>query len=246
MYAAPPASRYGSAVAAAAVTAAVGWALLVGLAGGTIAEVLPEALKMFVVPPPPPPPPERTIPRPHVSKRAEGRAAPPNLRSKATPVVAPTPIVAPPIPPPITAAPKPFQGNQATQGAAPFSGPGTGAGGVGDGIGSGGWGDGDGNGGAETPPRWRRGRLKDSDYPRDAAETGLHGKVSVRFLVWTDGRVRNCTTAHSSGSAQLDDTTCRLITERYRYDPSRDAQGRAVPVWILEDHEWINRDQAGE
>lgn len=238
MYAAPPASRYGSAAAAVALTAAMGWALLVGLAGGTLAGVVPEALKTFVVTPPPPPP-EKTVERPHVSRRAEGRAAPPNIRSKATPVVAPTPVVPLP-PPPIVAAPKPFQGNQATQGAALQAGPGTGAGGIGDGTGSGGYGDGDGDGGDETPPRWKKGRLKDSDYPHDAADTGLQGKVSVRFMVWTDGRVRDCSVTRSSGSRTLDDTTCRLITARYRYEPSRDAAGRPVPVWILETHEWIN------
>lgn len=240
MYAAPNTSRYGSAVAAALVTAAMGWALLSGLAGGTIAGVLPEALKTFVVPPPPPPPPERTVERPRPSTRKEGRAAPPNIRSKATPVVAPTPVVPLQIPPPIIAAPKPFQGNQASQGAAPVAGPSTGAGGIGDGTGSGGYGDGDGDGGDETPPRWRKGRLKDSDYPRDAADAGQGGTVAIKFMVWTDGRVRDCTVTHSSGSRALDETTCRLITERYRYDPSRDAQGRPVPVWIIETHEWIN------
>ena len=237
MYAVPRQQRVGSALAAAIVTVAIGWALLIGLAGGTVRARMGETLALFRVPPPDPP--ARVVPKKQASSRPSGRAAPPNLRSRATPVVAPPPLVVVPLPPPpVVTAPKPFDGTQATQGAAPVAGPGTGAGGVGDGTGSGGWGDGDG-GGDETPPRWRRGRLRDADYPRGLGEAGFQGTVSVRFLVWTDGRVRDCEVERSSGNRTLDDTTCRLIRERYRYDPSRDALGRPVPAWILENHSWV-------
>lgn len=247
MYAQPRQERFGAAAAALAVTGALGWALLTGLAGDAIRQRVDQGLQLFNLAPSPPPP-AKTVPRPKVSKRAEGRAAPPNIRSKATPVVAPTPIVVVPLPPPpIVAAPKPFAGDQATQGAAPRVGLGTGAGGVGDGTGSGGWGDGDGDGGDETPPIQRRGRIGDSDFPsdiRDLAETGFEGTVSVRFLVGADGRVGECRVTRSSGYRSLDDTTCRLIQRRFRYEPSRDAAGRPVPAWILENHTWaIEGDQ---
>lgn len=243
MYAQPRSERVGSAVAAALVTAGVGWALLLGLAnGGRVARVS-EALETFAVAPPPPPPRAKTVPRPKVSTRAEGRAAPPNIRSRATQIVAPRPIVVLPPPPlPVVATLKPFEGNQATQGATERVGPGTGAGGEGDGTGSGGWGDGDGDGGDEMPPRWRKGRLRNSDFPREIGElreAGFEGTVGVRFLVWTDGRVRECAVEKSSGVPQLDETTCRLIRERLRYAPARDGRGRAVPAWIIENHTWV-------
>ena len=237
MYAVPRQQRIGSAVAAGVVTAGIGWALLTGLAGGAVRAKVEETLALFRVPPPPPP--AKVMPKKQTSSRPSGRAAPPNIRSQATPVVAPPPVVVVPLPPPpIVAAPKPFAGAQATQGAAPRAGPGTGAGGIGDGTGSGGWGDGDGSG-DETPPRWRKGRLSDADYPRGAGEAGFEGTVSVRFLVWTDGRVRDCEIDRSSGNRLLDDTTCRLIRQRFRYDPSRDREGRPVPAWILENHSWV-------
>lgn len=237
MYAVPRQQRIGSAVAAGVVTAGIGWALLTGLAGGVVREKVGETLALFRVPPPPPP--VKIVPKAIVSARASGRAAAPNIRSQATPVVAPPPIVVVPLPPPIVAAPKPFEGAQATQGAAPTAGPGTGAGGIGDGTGAGGWGDGDGDGADDTPPRWRRGRLTDGDYPRGLGEAGYEGTVTVRFLVWTDGRVRDCRIDRSSGNRLLDETTCRLIRQRFRYDPSRDGQGRPVPAWILENHSWV-------
>lgn len=239
MYAPPRRDRIGPALAALLVSAALGWALLVGLAGAPLAQRVGDGLALFRVDPPAPPPVE-VVPKRTRTARASGRAAPPNRRSQATPVAAPGPIVVVPLPPPpIVVAVTPFAGDQATQGAAVRAGPGTGAGGIGDGTGSGGWGDGDGGPGDETPPVWKRGRLTDADYPLDIGDAGFQGTVSVKFLVWTDGRVRDCRVTRSSGNATLDATTCRLIERRFRYDPSRDAEGRAVPAWLLENHEWV-------
>ncbi|PCG08435.1 energy transducer TonB [Sphingomonas ginsenosidimutans] len=201
---------------------------------------LDEGLAIFRVAPPPPRPAEKVVPKKTAVSRPSGRAAPPNIRSQATQVAAPRPIVVVPLPPPpITVALKPFAGDDATQGATTRVGPGTGAGGVGDGTGSGGWGDGDGGGMDETPPVHIRGRLRDADYPGDVGEAGFQGTVSVKFLVWVDGRVRDCAVTRSSGNATLDATTCRLIEQRFRYRPSRDADGRAVPAWIVENHQWV-------
>ena len=248
MYAVSRQQRLGSGIAAAIVTAVIGWALLLGLAGGAVKAKVDEGLALFRLTPTSPKPKPRVIPARRVSQRASGRASPRNIRSQATQIAAPVPIVTVPVPPPrVTVTVKPFAGNQATQGAAPVAGPGTGAGGVGDGTGAGGSGDGDGGGyGDETPPRWLRGRLRDSDYPRGIGEQGVQGLVSVRFLVGTAGRVTDCTITRSSGSGVLDATTCRLIEQRFRYAPSRDAQGRPVPAWILENHEWVVEDVPGE
>lgn len=241
MYAQPPRERLGAALAAAALTAALGWALLHGLAGRAVHGGDDAGLAVFQVARPiPPPPPATVAPQRTATPRASGRAAPPNIRSQATPVAAPRPVVVIPLPPPpITVALTPFAGDDATQGATSKAGPGTGAGGTGDGTGGGDRGDGDGGGGGDTPPEWKRGRLTDADYPRDLGEAGFQGVVSVKFLVWTDGRVRDCRIMRSSGNASLDRTTCRLIQQRFRYAPSRDEDGVAVPAWLLENHEWV-------
>ena len=61
------------------------------------------------------------------------------------------------------------------------------------------------------------------------------------FEIGADGRVKQCTVIQSSGHADLDATTCRLIKQRFRYRPARDARGNAVPdvkgwkqTWWLE------------
>src|SRR3954471_11342181 len=108
------------------------------------------ALKLFDVnapPPPPPPPPPPQQQQRQKPKEKEGGSAPKNIKSEATPVVAPKPkIVTPPVNP-IPATETPRQGSAPTQGASNVRGPGTGAGGTGTGTGSGGSGTGPGGGG---------------------------------------------------------------------------------------------------
>lgn len=241
------AERGRAALGAALLTAALGYALVAGLALGS-GKSPEEALTIFEVGPEPPPSPrEKLVPHRNPSPRREGAASPPNLRSEPTEIVAPTPLVPLPVPPPVVAAPIAGIGSAPSAGNADVIGPGTGSGGEGDGRGSGGEGDGSGDGGAETPPRQVRGELRDSDYPEGAAEAGVGGTVGVRYLVWTDGRVRECTITRSSGSAELDATTCRLIEQRFRFRPSRDERGRPVPARIVENHSWmLHREPAEE
>lgn len=242
--------RAGALAAAGAIHVALIYLLITGL-GIDVAAKVSDAIQLIEVGPPPPPPIVVTPrPLPKRAKKREGEAAPPNLKSVATPVVAPPPVIRLPVPPPVTAAVTPGIGAQATQGAAEVPGPGTGSGGIGNGTGSGGQGDGDGGGGdggnggrdEETPPRWIRGRLKDSDYPRGVSDSGISGRVSVRYLVDEDGRVARCSVTRSSGSPELDETTCRLIQQRFRFEPSRDARGDPVAATIVESHEWLTRD----
>jgi periplasmic protein TonB len=217
---------------------ALWWGLAIALPDGPV----DEPVALFTVDPPEPPPP-RSVPPRKRSRRPEGAAAPPNLRSTATELVAPVPVLVPPAPPPVITAPVANTGAAPTQGAAPRPGPGTGAGGEGTGFGGGGSGDGDGGGwGDETPPRRIRGRLRDSDYPREAWEAGATGLVTVRYYVNVDGRVSGCRVTHSSGNRALDETTCRLVTERFRYRPSRDGEGRPVRSVVVVDHEWVMED----
>lgn len=230
--------RLRAAIPTGLIVGALGYALVVGLGFAPSLSVPSEALDSFDVRPPDPPPPPRIQPKRIPSHRPRGAAAPPNIRSQATEVVAPPPVVVLPPVSPVVVAPVMGTGVQATQGASDKPGPGTGAGGIGNGTGSGGSGDGDGYG-DDTPPRRIKGRIKDSDYPDAAAEAGASGTVQVRYFVNVDGRVSGCVVTQSSGNAALDETTCRLIEQRYRYDPSRDADGRPVRSIIVVNQDWV-------
>ena len=245
--------RVGSALGSVLVQAGLACLFLWGM-GSDARRAMVEPLRVFNLLPPPPAP-ERPVPRPpprvvsdtdnrRFTPREEGGSSPPNIRSQATPVVAPTPVIPLPVTPPITAAPKPANGADRSSGNADVPGPGTGSGGLGNGTGSGLGGDGPGGGGygRDTPPRHIRGRLRYSDLPENAAELGIRGRVGIVYAVLANGRVTDCRVFSSSGSAMLDELTCRLIEQRYIYEPSRDWRGRPIYSHVQHYEEWIIED----
>lgn len=221
--------RLRSVVAVVLIHVGLGYALLYGL-DVSFTRAASDGLRVFDLPQVPPPPLlEEPVPAPVRSQAPEGAAAPPGLKAKASPIVAPVPAIVPIVPPPVIVAALPAQGSDPTAGASDIAGPGAGAGGEGAGTGSGGAGDGDGGGGIVTRPRHLEGRFRGSDYPRGAGDAGAEGTVLAHYDVGVNGRVSNCRVVRSSGNAELDQTTCRLIERRFRYEPARDADGNAVP-----------------
>lgn len=85
--------------------------------------------------------------------------------------------------------------------------------------------------------------FSDADYPAAAVRNHEQGAVAFRVDVGRDGRPSGCSVVGSSGSAILDSTTCRLLMERARFRPARDARGKATTdsfhgriVWRMPDH----------
>lgn len=224
-----------SALLSAALTAALGYALLLGL-GVRLPHAPDQALALFDLAPSPLPP-ARLVAPPTRATKPQGRAALPNLRARPKEITAPPPIVLPPTPPVLLAAPIADLGLAAASGATDKPGPGTGAGGEGNGRGAGGSGEGDG-GGREVPLRHIRGEIRDSDYPDHLREAGVTGVVGLRFTVGANGRVTACAVTRTSGVPELDALTCRLIAKRFRYRPTIDANGRAVADVVTGEQGW--------
>jgi periplasmic protein TonB len=227
--------RLTSGAAVALIHALIGYALLMGLIGRHAPLPEPEPRLIDIANPPPPPraiPPRPVKPATHAGGRSHAREAPP--RMIAAPPVVPLVTPAPPVP-------KPADGVSGT-----FDRPGTATSGEGEGFGNGrgsGYGEGEGDG---FPPHHVRGKLKYSDYPHNAMSAGIGGTVGVRYRVNVDGHVSDCVVTASSGNAELDATTCRLIEERFRFDPARDEKKRPVASQIVETHTWeIIRDPDG-
>jgi protein TonB len=227
--------RIGAAAVTAVLVAALGGALLAGLSV-RFAPAAETALASFDVAPPRVPPPPPPAPRPAPAPRPEGAAAPPDLRSRATDLAAPKPVIA--TPPALVTAEQPAAGSEATSGNAAIPGPGPGSGGVGTGTGSGAAGSGPGGGGG-TPPRLISGRLRKANFPKSVAAAGVGGTASVLYVVAPSGRVTDCEVTRSSGNPAFDDAVCDLIVKRYRYEPARDAEGRPVESMVEENHSWI-------
>ncbi len=218
-----------AAVVTLAVHAAIGAGLIWGLAGDDRAPIQGGTTRIVEVdvhpPPPPQPPPPPTAPREPAKERAD------NAGPKRQPLPVEAPEAALPLAP-APAAPVAGQSNDPVAGA--------GAQGIGAGAGAGG-GTGGGGDGIGSPARRTAGALRDSDYPRAAEAEGLAGTVAISFRVRIDGRVDRCTVVRSSGHALLDDLTCRLFTQRFRFRPATDAAGAAVESTLQTSFTWGTR-----
>jgi len=202
---------------------------------GTIDLTDPQAtLRVFdvdaVKPPPPPLQRQELQPKP---KEKEGGSAPKNIKSEATPVVAPKPRIETPPIQPIAATETPRQGAAPTQGASNVHGPGTGAGGTGNGTGSGTGGTGPGGGGGMAVPAGLVRGITGRDYPpavRDSWPRG--GIIYLRLRIEPNGRPSRCDVMRSFGSASTDQWTCSLVMQRALFRPALDIRGAPISAWF--------------
>lgn len=76
------------------------------------------------------------------------------------------------------------------------------------------------------------------DYPADALNQRRGGVVTVRLLVSRAGMVDSCDVVQSSGHADLDAVSCRLMGERGRYEAARDSSGRRIASQVMRQVVW--------
>jgi protein TonB len=172
-------------------------------------------------PPRPQPPPPKEAAKPDAP-------APPSRSVNQAPSPPKPPIV---IAPPTPAEPSVDPGSGAGSGSGDAAGSGSGQGGAGSGMG----------GGRATPPVLIAGALSNADYRRTRPPEGAAGTVVVSYRIRADGRVDRCTVLRSSSYAVLDEATCRLIEQRFRFEPARDASGQAIDWEVRTDYTWRPR-----
>jgi protein TonB len=194
-----------------------------------------QVFEITEVPPPPTPTPVEPQRAEETQKprEQEGAASRENIRSQATPVVAPRPPIELPVPLPVNVSQTPNEGAAPTQGASNVPGPGTGAGGTGTGTGSGGSGSGTGGGGAGEGTRASIVRgLTGRDYPEAIQRRWPRGgAIFVRVRVQPNGRPSQCDVQRSFGDPIADQWTCSLIMERGLFRPATNARGEPVESW---------------
>lgn len=197
-----------------AVHAALGAVILTGLNVDTVRKAVErmQTIAVFEPKPPEPPPPTEQV-RPETARKDAGAPA---KKADPTAVVAPEQRI--PAPSPIPAAKVAGQGSAATSGAA-SAGSGTGAGGTGAGTGG---------GGAGFTPARRVSKIPDREYRRLAGTGIVSGSVGVTIKVNVDGSVSNCRVARSSGDRSVDRLMCEMTLRHVRFEPARDASGRAI------------------
>lgn len=174
------------------------------------------------------PPPPRQQPKP----KRDGGSSPKNVKSQATPVVAPKPQIETLPVQKIAASETARQGAAPTQGASSVFGPGTGSGGAGTGTGGGAGGNRSG-GGAVEPPRLSSSVLGGSDFPRDLLKQWpAQATVFLRLRIDARGYVAECIVDRGTGVRAIDSIMCNLAHDRLRFRPAQDRNGEAVAGWF--------------
>ena len=221
-----PGDRWKSIAAVAVVHVALAFALLSGLSVQVqqSAQAVTQLIAIRLLPPPPI---VMVEPKRRTASQSAAPVAAHDLPGGST---GPSKVKAPnPVAPIVAGAPTVSPGGTAGHGT--LTGTGSGGGPGGQGIGTG-----QGDGGTDL--EWLSGEIRQSDYPRAALRAGIGGRVEFRFTVGVTGRVTACTVTRSSGNAELDATTCRLVIKRFRYRPSTDATGRPAPDVVEGDQVW--------
>ncbi len=81
------------------------------------------------------------------------------------------------------------------------------------------------------------------DYPREALVKNEEGSVSYQLAIDAEGKVAGCTITGSSGSVALDSVTCRIMQQRARFHPARDAAGLPVAGEVTQRIHWRLTDK---
>jgi protein TonB len=204
------------------VHVALGAVILAGLNVSMVRRAVEQQLTTFDIKEPPPPPPEPPPPQ-RKSERAKEEEGAAGKKAEPFPIVAPKPKIILPVKPPVAVAPIPGTGSATRSGAA-LSGTGTGAGGSGNGRGGGGTGDFSGF----TPARLVR-NLNRGDYRQLTGGRMPFGRAMVSLQLDERGIPVSCRVARSTGDTGVDGGLCPLITQRLRFSPALDDQGRPIP-----------------
>ncbi|MFM5893903.1 MAG: energy transducer TonB [Novosphingobium sp.] len=86
-----------------------------------------------------------------------------------------------------------------------------------------------------NPGTW----VTDNDYPAAALRSHTEGTTAFRLRIGPDGLVKDCTVTASSGSMQLDEATCEVVSRRARFSPARDLQNIVTSGFYSNRVRWI-------
>lgn len=86
-----------------------------------------------------------------------------------------------------------------------------------------------------NPNTW----VRDADYPSGANFVGNNGLVTFRLDVKADGAIGGCRVLFRTDPDRFADTTCRLLSERARFNAALDAAGTPVPWYYINRVRWV-------
>jgi protein TonB len=87
-------------------------------------------------------------------------------------------------------------------------------------------------------PNARNREVSADDYPSASQRAGEEGTVGIRVVIGTDGRVKDCQVAQSSGFSRLDERTCQIVLRRWRFKPATE-NGQPVEQTMNQNYRWV-------
>lgn len=78
---------------------------------------------------------------------------------------------------------------------------------------------------AIKPTEW----ISGDDYPWRMLRGGYQGTVNYRAIVDATGKPTSCHVQRSTRPKEFDETVCRIVMKRAKFEPALDASGRPVP-----------------
>lgn len=84
--------------------------------------------------------------------------------------------------------------------------------------------------------------VTNDDYPAEAAKNSQHGTTGFRLTIDPNGKIVGCEITSSSGFASLDETACRVISQRGRFSPALDKKGKPIAGTWASRFRWVLQD----
>lgn len=182
--------------------ALIGYAFITGLAYNVIKKAANELKTVDIKEAPPPPDKPPPPPPPQQKVEPPPVVAPPTIVKTTTvapPVLATVPTPPPVVAPPVVAPPAPTPAPVIHTVSQAAQAKG-------------------------NPQSW----VTQDDYPPSALRENRQGAVTIAFTINEQGRIDGCSVTQSTGSSDLDEAACRLVTRRGKYAPAKDQAGNPV------------------
>lgn len=77
------------------------------------------------------------------------------------------------------------------------------------------------------------------DYPASDIRRGNEGRATFLLSIDRRGKVTDCRITRSTGHARLDAATCKIATQRARFDPATDGSGVRVSGTYTNSISWV-------
>lgn len=82
--------------------------------------------------------------------------------------------------------------------------------------------------------------LRSDDYPKESLRQGNNGIVRIRLDIDDKGGVVACRVIGRTSPDEFADLSCKLITQRARFDPALDAQSKPVRSFFVAKILWLS------